>query len=107
MVDLIFAVDDATAWHQANIEANPSHYSGQAALAERHAAFTAAVALGLAVLGAEAVAKVQDWGAAKLYYNPYVTVDGMVRALALGCQPFLDVMVPTLSLPVLNQGWIC
>eukprot|EP00045_Choanoeca_perplexa_P015995 m.209411 g.209411 ORF g.209411 m.209411 type:complete len:175 (-) comp17140_c2_seq3:692-1216(-) len=63
MVDLIFAVEDPSTWHEANIQANPTHYSG------------------LASLGVEAVVKVQNLGAAKLYYNPYVTVDGMVHML--------------------------
>eukprot|EP00045_Choanoeca_perplexa_P015998 m.209420 g.209420 ORF g.209420 m.209420 type:complete len:319 (-) comp17140_c2_seq4:198-1154(-) len=60
MVDLIFAVEDPITWHEANIRANPTHYSG------------------LASLGVEAVVKVHNLGAAKLYYNPYVTVDGML-----------------------------
>jgi translocator assembly and maintenance protein 41 len=27
MIDLVFAVDDAEAWHKENLKSNPGHYS--------------------------------------------------------------------------------
>jgi len=54
MVDLIFAVDDAFAWHQANMQMNPEHYAPCCRW-----------------LGANHIARVQSW-AAGLYYNTLV-----------------------------------
>ena len=58
-MDVIFAVDDAVAWHADNIDRNRDHYSS------------------LAMLGAGAVAAVQrQTGSAHLYFNPYVELPG-------------------------------
>ncbi|PSN30964.1 hypothetical protein C0J52_24252 [Blattella germanica] len=57
MIDMVFTVEDPSAWHKENISRNPSHYSS------------------LHWLGYRAVAHVQEnWGA-KVYFNALVPVE--------------------------------
>ena len=58
MVDVILCVDDPVAWHSANLASNASHYSW------------------LGACGAAAVARVQESGAAGVYFNTLVPVAG-------------------------------
>lgn len=58
MIDLIFCVDNPYRWHQANIQTNPSHYSGC-----RH-------------LGHKFVVKLQENFGAKVYFNTLVEMEG-------------------------------
>ena len=58
MLDFIFAVDNPTEWHQANMEANPSHYS-----IVHH-------------LGAKAVSYIQENMGAGVYFNTLVPCSG-------------------------------
>jgi mitochondrial translocator assembly and maintenance protein 41 len=53
MIDLMFGVDDAVAFHQHNIRMNPEHYSVMGSL------------------GANTVAQVQSWGAG-VYFNAFI-----------------------------------
>lgn len=53
MIDLVFVVDDAAAWHASNLESNPSHYSG----------------IARAILGSRGVAYAQEHIGAGIYYN--------------------------------------
>jgi translocator assembly and maintenance protein 41 len=62
MVDFIFAVSHPQHWHSLNLQANPHHYSF------------------LGRLGSKVVSTVQDRYGAGVYFNPYVEVNGMVRA---------------------------
>ncbi|CAM9227719.1 unnamed protein product [Laminaria digitata] len=57
MIDLVLAVRDSEAWHKANLERNPRHYSGVGRL-----------------LGASGVARFQEGFGAKLYYNALVPI---------------------------------
>lgn len=57
MIDLVFAVKDPATWHQANLQINPSHYSG------------------LKYIGHELIARYQRNIGAKLYFNTLVNVD--------------------------------
>lgn len=59
-LDFIFLVDHSAAWHQANLAANPQHYSAKAQ-----------------ALGAEAIAKSAS-AAAGFHYNPYVALQGQI-----------------------------
>ncbi|KAK6082558.1 hypothetical protein SCUP234_00514 [Seiridium cupressi] len=60
MIDFIFGVTHTEHWHSLNMMQNRDHYSG------------------LASLGSGAVSAVQDkWGAG-VYFNTYVTVDGIL-----------------------------
>jgi translocator assembly and maintenance protein 41 len=60
MVDLIFVAENPLSWHTANIEINPKHYSF------------------LRYLGSKAVTAVQNFGAAKIYFNTLVPVNNAV-----------------------------
>ncbi|KAI5921441.1 mitochondrial matrix Mmp37-domain-containing protein [Camillea tinctor] len=60
MIDFIFGVSHTQHWHSLNLMQHRDHYSG------------------LGSLGSAAVSHVQDkWGAG-VYFNPYVTVDGIL-----------------------------
>jgi translocator assembly and maintenance protein 41 len=59
MVDFIFGVSHPEHWHSINIQQNPHHYSG------------------LRFLGSGAVSLVQEKVGAGVYFNPYVTINGM------------------------------
>ncbi|KAK7752072.1 Mitochondrial translocator assembly and maintenance protein 41 [Diatrype stigma] len=60
MIDFIFGVQHTQHFHSLNLRQHRDHYSG------------------LGSLGSAAVARVQDkWGAG-VYFNPYVTVDGVL-----------------------------
>jgi mitochondrial translocator assembly and maintenance protein 41 len=56
MVDFILVVSDAVAWHAQNLKVNSHHYSAAS------------------WLGEHVVACLQRWGTARMYYNPYATV---------------------------------
>lgn len=58
MVDMIFAVEDSQAWHEANMRAHPKDYSF------------------MRYFGAKAVTNMQRNFAAGIYYNPYVQFRG-------------------------------
>ncbi|KAK2727855.1 phosphatidate cytidylyltransferase, mitochondrial-like isoform X1 [Artemia franciscana] len=60
MVDLIFVAENPLSWHTANIERNPKHYSF------------------LRYMGSKAVTAVQNFGAAKIYFNTLVPVNNAV-----------------------------
>ncbi|PKS07356.1 hypothetical protein jhhlp_005958 [Lomentospora prolificans] len=60
MIDFIFGVSHAEHWHWLNMKQHRDHYSG------------------LASLGSGAVAAVQEKFGAGVYFNPYVTVNGML-----------------------------
>ncbi|CAG9858939.1 unnamed protein product [Phyllotreta striolata] len=59
MLDLIFCVDNPVLWHQINLSANRSHYSG------------------LKYLGHNFISHYQDHFGAKVYYNTLVPLQGM------------------------------
>ncbi|KXJ88271.1 mitochondrial matrix Mmp37-domain-containing protein [Microdochium bolleyi] len=60
MIDFIFGVGHTQHWHSLNLKQHPEHYSA------------------LGSLGSGAVSHVQDkWGAG-VYFNPYVTVEGVM-----------------------------
>ncbi|KAJ3383334.1 Protein RRP5 [Entophlyctis sp. JEL0112] len=63
MVDLIFGVSHPEHWHSLNIKQNPQHYSF------------------LARLGAKPVSLVQERFGARMYFNPDVSIQGVVRLL--------------------------
>jgi len=65
MLDFIFAVSHPEHWHSINLAQNPSHYALHARL-----------------LGSDFVGRVQDWGPAAVWFNPFVPLSGVVRALA-------------------------
>jgi mitochondrial translocator assembly and maintenance protein 41 len=65
VLDFIFAVSHPEHWHSINLAQNPSHY-----------------ALHARVLGSDFVGKVQNWGRAAVWFNPFVPVSGVVRALS-------------------------
>ncbi|KAK2726907.1 hypothetical protein QYM36_007677 [Artemia franciscana] len=60
MVDLIFVAENPLSWHTANIERNPKHYSF------------------LRYMGSKAATTVQNFGAAKIYFNTLVPVNNAV-----------------------------
>ncbi|EDQ90404.1 uncharacterized protein MONBRDRAFT_31806 [Monosiga brevicollis MX1] len=60
MIDLILVVDDSRAFHERNKQRHRHHYSA------------------LGWLNAQALEGIQRWGQAKLYYNPYVRLDGQL-----------------------------
>ncbi|XP_030758431.1 phosphatidate cytidylyltransferase, mitochondrial [Sitophilus oryzae] len=57
MIDLIFAVKDPVTWHEANMNLNPSHYSG------------------IKYLGHEFISQYQRNFGAKVYFNTLVPMD--------------------------------
>jgi translocator assembly and maintenance protein 41 len=63
MLDFIFAVSHPEHWHSINLTQNPSHYGLHARL-----------------LGSDFVGRVQNWGPAAVWFNPFVPVSGVVRA---------------------------
>jgi translocator assembly and maintenance protein 41 len=62
MVDFIFGVTHPHHWHSLNIQQNPHHYSA------------------VRRFGSNFTTLVQDKIGAGVYFNPYVEIDGMVRA---------------------------
>lgn len=62
MLDFIFAVSHPEHWHSINLAQNPSHYA-------RHAR----------LLGSDFIGRVQNWGPAAVWFNPFVPVNGVVR----------------------------
>ncbi|KAL1306182.1 hypothetical protein AAFC00_004284 [Neodothiora populina] len=60
IIDFIFGVSHTQHWHSLNMQQHPEHYSGL-----RH-------------LGSWAVSKVQDNFGAGAYFNPYITVNGIM-----------------------------
>ncbi|KAG8773526.1 Mitochondrial translocator assembly and maintenance protein 41 [Serendipita sp. 405] len=62
MLDFIFAVSHPEHWHSINLAQNPSHY-----------------ALHARVLGSDFVGRVQNWGPAAVWFNPFVPVCDVVR----------------------------
>jgi translocator assembly and maintenance protein 41 len=60
MVDFIFGVSHPDHWHALNMQQNPHHYSG------------------IRRLGSGAVTMLQEKVGAGIYFNPYVTINGMV-----------------------------
>lgn len=63
MLDFIFAVSHPEHWHSINLAQNPSHYTLHARL-----------------FGSDFVGRVQNWGPAAVWFNPFVPVNGVVRA---------------------------
>jgi translocator assembly and maintenance protein 41 len=63
MLDFIFAVSHPEHWHSINLTQNPSHYALHARL-----------------LGSDFVGRVQNWGPAAVWFNPFVPVSGVVGA---------------------------
>ncbi|KAF2075141.1 hypothetical protein CYY_003576 [Polysphondylium violaceum] len=59
MIDMIFAVEEPIEWHNENIKRNPSHYSF------------------LSYAGPSVVAKVQQIGGAKVYFNTLLNHNGI------------------------------
>lgn len=70
MLDFIFAVSHPEHWHSINLHQNPSHYAAHARL-----------------LGSDFIGRVQDLGPAAVWFNPFVSVAGVVRA----ARPFPNV----------------
>lgn len=62
MLDFIFAVSHPEHWHSINLAQNPSHY-----------------ALHSRMLGSDFIGRVQNWGPAAVWFNPFVPVSGVVR----------------------------
>lgn len=62
MLDFIFAVSHPEHWHSMNLAQNPSHYALHARL-----------------LGSDFIGRVQNWGPAGVWFNPFVPVSGVVR----------------------------
>lgn len=60
MIDFIFGVSYTQHWHSLNLQEHRDHYSG------------------LGSLGSYAVSKVQDSFGAGAYFNPYITVNGVL-----------------------------
>lgn len=60
MLDFIFAVSHPEHWHSINLAQNPSHYALHARL-----------------LGSDFVGRVQNWGPAAVWFNPFVPVCGV------------------------------
>ena len=65
MVDFIFGVTHPHHWHSLNIQQNPHHYS----VVRR--------------FGSNFTTLLQEKVGAGVYFNPYVEIDGMVRAYRL------------------------
>jgi translocator assembly and maintenance protein 41 len=62
IIDFVFGVSHTQHWHSLNLQQNPHHYSGL-----KYMPYSSAV-----------VSRMQDsWGAG-LYYNPYITVNGIM-----------------------------
>lgn len=57
LIDLIFCVENAYRWHAANLEKNPTHYSG------------------IRLLGSAFVARYQEDFAARVYFNTLVPIE--------------------------------
>mmetsp|Transcript_18331 Transcript_18331/g.27280 ORF Transcript_18331/g.27280 Transcript_18331/m.27280 type:complete len:387 (-) Transcript_18331:26-1186(-) len=73
MVDFIFGVDDASAWHKENLRVNRSHYSF------------------LGSFGGNFVGSVNRWGTAGMYYNPFVHVgDELIKYGVIELSQMLD-----------------
>jgi hypothetical protein len=81
MIDLVFGVHDARAWHAANLSRNPSHYS-----------FVGRIA------GAGAVNWVQRTSAPRIYYNTLVPFGGQVRPLIPHISSMFDSTQPLLAI---------
>lgn len=60
MLDFIFAVSHPEHWHSINLAQNPSHYALHARL-----------------LGSDFVGRLQNWGPAAVWFNPFVPVSGV------------------------------
>ena len=60
MIDFIFGVSYSQHWHSLNLQQHRDHYSG------------------LGSLGSYAVSRVQDGIGAGVYFNPYITVNGVL-----------------------------
>jgi len=60
MIDFIFGVSYTQHWHSLNLQQHPDHYSG------------------LRNLGSYSVAKIQDAIGSGVYFNPYITVNGVM-----------------------------
>lgn len=60
MIDFIFGVSYSQHWHSLNLQEHRDHYSG------------------LGYLGSYAVSKIQDSFGAGVYFNPYITVNGVL-----------------------------
>jgi hypothetical protein len=67
MLDFIFAVSHPEHWHSINLAQNPSHYALHARL-----------------LGSDFIGRVQNWGPAAVWFNPFVPVSGVVRDPSAG-----------------------
>ena len=62
VIDFVFGVSHTQHWHSLNLQSNPDHYSGL-----RYLPYSSAV-----------VSHMQDdWGAG-MYFNPYITVNGIM-----------------------------
>ncbi|USW53686.1 Putative phosphatidate cytidylyltransferase [Septoria linicola] len=62
IIDFIFGVSHTQHWHSLNLQQNPHHYSGI-----KHMPYSSAL-----------VSWMQDGWGAGLYYNPYITVNGIM-----------------------------
>ncbi|KAM3425379.1 Phosphatidate cytidylyltransferase [Cercospora zeina] len=62
IIDFIFGVSHTQHWHSLNLQQNPHHYSGL-----KHMPYSSAL-----------VSWMQDGWGAGLYYNPYITVNGIM-----------------------------
>lgn len=62
IIDFVFGVSHTQHWHSLNLQQNPHHYSGL-----RHMPFSSGL-----------VSWMQDGWGAGLYYNPYITVNGIM-----------------------------
>jgi translocator assembly and maintenance protein 41 len=67
LIDVILVVDHPVSWHTANLERHAHHYSS------------------LRLLGPRAIAHVQEHYGTGVYFNPFVTLDGVVS-----CQTCVD-----------------
>jgi translocator assembly and maintenance protein 41 len=77
MLDFMFAVSHPEHWHSMNLAQNPSHYALHARL-----------------LGSDFIGRVQNWGPAAVWFNPFVPVSGVVRDTSAGtinCLPSLRI----------------
>jgi translocator assembly and maintenance protein 41 len=66
MIDLIFGVTYSQHWHSLNLQQHRDHYSF------------------LGNLGSGVISMVQDRMGAGMYFNPYVEINGIVRAFIFG-----------------------
>lgn len=62
IIDFIFGVSHTQHWHSLNLQQNPHHYSGL-----RHMPYSSGL-----------VSWMQDGWGAGMYYNPYITVNGIM-----------------------------